>query len=105
MHNQIRVQSLKKYTPKLLIKELKKINFPNYNIFSNVNIANLDLVEKILRVVDKIAPFKDLRIKKNTLDWFDDKVAKAIKLREKRLKPFKSTKLLKTYIKKLNIMQ
>ena len=27
MHNQIRVRSLKKYTPELLIKELKKINF------------------------------------------------------------------------------
>ena len=94
MHNQIRVRSLKKYTPELLIKELKKINFPKYNIFSNVNIAYLDLVEKIFSVVDKIAPFKDLRIKNNTQDWFDDKVAKAIKIeREKCLKQFKSTKL------------
>ena len=93
MHNQIQVRSLKKYTPELLIKELKKINFPKYNIFSNVNIAYLDLVEKILSVVDKIAPFEDLRIKNNTQDWFDDEVAKAIKLREKRLKQFKSTKL------------
>ena len=33
MHNQIQVRSLKKYTPALLIKELKKINFFNYNIF------------------------------------------------------------------------
>ena len=39
MHNQIRVRLLKKYTPELLIKELKKLNFPNYNIFSNINIA------------------------------------------------------------------
>ena len=72
MHNQIRVRSLKKYTPELLIKELIKINFPNYNIFSNINIAYLDLVEKILSMVDKIAPFKDLRIKNNTQDWLDD---------------------------------
>ena len=49
MHNQIRIWSLKKYTPELLIKELKKINFPNYNIFSNVNIVYLDLLEKILK--------------------------------------------------------
>ena len=81
MHNQIRVQSLKKYTTKLLIKELKKINFPKYNIFSNVNIAYLDPVEKVLR------------IKNNTQEWFDDEVAKAIKLMENRLKQFKSTKL------------
>ena len=38
-------------------------------------------------------PFKDLRIKNSTQDWFDDQVAKAIKLREKRLKQFKSTTL------------
>ena len=89
IHNQIQVPSLKKYTPEVLIKELKKINFPNYNIFSNVNIAYLDFMEKILSVVNKIAPFKDLRIKNKTQDWFDDKVAKAIKPMEKRLKQFK----------------
>ena len=44
-------------------------------------------------MVDKIAPFKDLRVKNNTRDWFDDEVTEAIQLREKRLKHFKSTKL------------
>ena len=93
MHKQIWVQSLMNYTPELLKEELTKINFPDYNTFSDVNIAYLDLVEKILSVVDKIAPFKDLRIKNSTQDWFDDEVAEAIKFREKRLKHFKSTKL------------
>ena len=74
MHDRIQVWSLKKFSPELLIKIFKKINFPNYNIFSNNNIAYLDLMEKILSMVDKIAPFKDLRIKKNTQDWFDDEV-------------------------------
>ena len=93
MRNQIWVRSWKNYTPKLLKEELTKINFPDYNIFSNANIAYLDLFEKILSVVDKIAPFKDLRIKNNTQDWFDGEVAEAIKLRERRFKIFKSTKL------------
>ena len=92
MHNQIRVRSLKNY-PELFREELTKINFPDYNIFSSVNIAYLDLVEIILSVVDKIAPFKELRVKNNTRDWFDDEVNEAIQLREKRLKHFKSTKL------------
>ena len=84
-------------------EELTKINFPDY-IFSNVNIGYLDLVEKNLSVVDKIAPFKDFRIKNNTKDWFDDKVAEAIKLREKCLK-FSNQQdyiLMKNYIKNLN---
>ena len=38
-----------------------------------------------------MAPFKDLRIKTNTQDWFDNEVATAIKLREKRLKQLKSS--------------
>ena len=44
-------------------------------------------------MVDKIAPFKDLRVKNNTRDWFDDEITESIQLREKRLKHFKSTKL------------
>ena len=93
MHNQIRVRSLKTYTPELFREQLTKINFPDYNIFSNVNIAYLDLVKKILSVVDTSAPFKDLRVKNNTRDWFHDEVTEAIQLREKHLKHFKSTKL------------
>ena len=93
MHNQIRVRPLKNYTQEILLEELRKINFPDYSIFSNVNIAYKDLVEKILSVVDKIAPFKVLRVKNNTQEWFDSEVAEAIDLRDKRLKHFKSTKL------------
>ena len=81
-HNQIRVRSLKNYTQEILIGELKKINFPDYDIFSNINIAYKDLVEKILSVVDKIAPYKVLRVKNNTQDWFDSEVSEAINLRE-----------------------
>ena len=80
MHNQIRVRPLKNYTLELLIEELTKINYPDYNIFYNVNIAYLDLVEKVLSVVDKIAPSRDLKIKDNTQDGFDDDVAEPIKL-------------------------
>ena len=49
MHNQIGVRPLKNQTPELLKEELM-INFPDYNIFSNVNIVYLDLVEKTLSV-------------------------------------------------------
>ena len=93
MHNQIRVRSLKNYTQERLIEELGKVNFPDYNIFSNVSVAYKDLVEKILSLVDKIAPYKVLRVKNNTQEWFDGEVAEAIILRDKRLKHFKSTKL------------
>ena len=66
MHNQIRVLSLKNYIPELLTEELTKINFLDYNIFSNVDIVYLHLIEEILSIVNKIASFKDLRIKNKT---------------------------------------
>ena len=66
MHNQVYVRSLKNYSLEFLREELTKINFPDNNIFSNVNIAYLDLAEKILSVVNKVAPIKVLRIKNNT---------------------------------------
>ena len=66
MHNQIRVLSLKNYTPELLTEELTKINFLDYNIFSNVDIVYLQLIEEILSIVNKTASFKDLRIKNKT---------------------------------------
>ena len=91
MDNHFLVQSLNNYTPGLLKEELTKINLPDYNIFSYVNIAYLDLVEKILSAVDKIAPYKDLGFKNNTQDWVNGEVAEAIKLREKHLKNLKST--------------
>ena len=107
MYNQIRVRSLKNYIPELLIEELTKINFPGCDVFSNVNIAYLDLVEKLLSVADNIAPFKDLRIKSVTQNWFDDEVAETIKLREKSFKHLKSKKYIRmrNYIKNLNILQ
>ena len=104
MHNQIRVRSLKNYTPEIFREELTKINFPDYNIFSNVNIAYLDLVEKILSVVDKIAPFKDLRVKNNTQDWFDDEVTEAIQLSVLNILNQLNCVLMRNFIRKLNIM-
>ena len=66
MHNQIWVLSLKNSTTEFLKEELTKINFPDYNIFSDVDIAYLDLIEKILSVADEIAHFRDCRSKSNT---------------------------------------
>ena len=57
--------------------------------------------------MDEIAPLKDLKVKNNTHGWFDDEVAKAIKLRGKRLEHFKSTKshIDEELYKNLNFLQ
>ena len=59
----------------------------------NVNVAYLDLVNMISDTIDNVAPVKEIRIKNNTQDWFNNEVAEAIKTREKYLKKFKKSNL------------
>ena len=92
-HNQIQVRSLKKYSAEAFRIALEKINFPNYDIFSNVNTAYKDLLRKVTNTLDNIAPIKELRVKNNTQDWFDNEVNEAIKIRDKMFKKFKKSNL------------
>ena len=93
MHNQIQVQSLKKYSIEAYTNALRKTNFPNYDTFSNINIAYTDLVKKISNTIDSVAPIKELRIKNNTQGWFDNEIADAINIRDKYFKKFKKSNL------------
>ena len=93
MHNQIQVRILKQYSAEIFTNALKTVQFPNYNIFSNVNVAYSDLLNKISDTIDNVAPIKEIRIKNNTQEWFDNEVAEAIKTREKYFKKFKKSNL------------
>ena len=72
---------------------MRKINFPNYDTFSNVNVAYTDLVKKIWNTIDSVAPIKELRIKNNTQGWLDNEIADAIKIGDKYFKKFKKSNL------------
>ena len=69
----------------------KTVQFPNCNIFSNVNVAYSDLLNKISDIKDSVAPIKEIRIKNNTQEWFDNEIAEALKIREKYFKKFKKS--------------
>ena len=97
MHNQIQVRSLKKYSAEIFTNALKTVQFPNYNIFSNVNIDYSDLLSKISDTIDNFAPIKEIRIKNNTQDWFDNETAEVVKVREKYFKKFKKSNLQVDY--------
>ena len=43
MHIKIQVWSLKKYSAETITNALKRVQFPNYDIFSNVNLVDSDL--------------------------------------------------------------
>ena len=93
MHNQIQVRFLKKFNAEIFAHVLKTVEFPNYNIFSKINVFYSDLLNKISDTMDSVAPIKEIRIKNNTQEWFDNAIIEAIKIREKYFKKFKKSSL------------
>ena len=74
-------------------QELKNIAFPNYEKFSDVNSAYSDLVNKITQVLNNLAPYKTIRVKNQSNEWFDGELAQQISNRDKLFKKFKKSKL------------
>ena len=73
-HNNVFLGSLKHYRVNLFVKELQKVNFSNYERFCCTDAAHTDFHNKLMKVVSKIAPSKEIRIKNNTQEWFDRKI-------------------------------
>ena len=69
------------------------INFPDYEYFNDVDIAYSDFIQCITSVINKIAPFKEIRIKNYSHGWFDGEILDKIILRDKCLKKFKDSRL------------
>ena len=72
---------------------MRKINFPNYDTFSNVNLAYTDLVKKISNTRDSVAPIKELRIKTIPKAGLIMKLRMLSKIRDKNFKKFKKSNL------------
>ena len=72
---------------------LKQVDFPNYESFGDVNDAYSNLVQKLMTVIDKIAPYKSKQVKGNTQKWFDGELLEKLNLRNKLFKKFKKSRL------------
>ena len=68
------IRSFKNYTVESYQEALKKIVFPDYKNFIDMNAAYTDFIDKIMSVINKIAPIKKIRTKHRTEDWFDGEV-------------------------------
>ena len=83
-HKQIKFRSFKSYTIDGYKKALVEINFSKYKNFDNVNDAYSNVIQKLMEVIDKVAPVKNKRIKRNSQEWLD---------RDKLFKKYKKTRL------------
>ena len=56
MHKQIRCCSLKNYSADIYEEALGRADFPNY--FENINDAYSNFIQKVMGVIDLVAPIK-----------------------------------------------
>ena len=92
-HKQISFRSLKNYSAVTYEEALKKVKFPNYENFININEAYSNFIQKLTSVIDEIAPCKTKRVKGNSKEWFDSVASEGINNRDKIFKKFKRSRL------------
>ena len=71
VHNYLNLRSFKNYTVDSYKEVLKQLDFQNYEPLDDVNFAYSNFFQKTMTVIDKIASYRNKRIKGNTQKWFD----------------------------------
>ena len=92
VYKYIETRSLKNYSQTLFPDKLRKINFPDYQNFKDINDAYSDFTEKVTSVIDEIAPIKEILVKNNTQDWFDAEINEEIERRDKSFAKLKKSR-------------
>ena len=100
-HKQIKIRSLENHIIESLNQVLRMINLPDYEYFNDADIAYLDFIQRITPVINKIAPFNEIRIKHYSHDWLDGEILDKIFLRNKRLKNLRSLDLILNFHEQL----
>ena len=93
VHKYIKTRSLQYYSQALYQEKLRKINFPDYSNFKDINYAYSDFTENVTSVIDEIEPLKEIRVKNNSQDWFDAEINEEIERRDKSFAKFKKSRL------------
>ena len=92
-HKELTFHSLRNYSVDIYKQALEIASFPNYDNFHNPDIPYNDFINRLDYLVNAVAPFKTVRVKNNTSEWFDGEIADRIHTRDKLYKRFKLTKL------------
>ena len=92
-HKELTFHSLRNYSVDVYKQALERASFPNHKNFNNPDIAYKDFINRLDCVVNAVVPFKAVRFKGNTSEWFDREIANEIHTRDKLYKRSKLTKL------------
>ena len=69
------------------------LSFPNYELFDETDTAYENFIQKVMAVIDNLAPCKNKRIKGISQNWFDAEIMEKISDRDKLFKKFKKSHL------------
>ena len=58
-----------------------------------MNDAYSIFIQKLMEVIDKVAPVKNKRIKRNSQEWFDSEISEKLIIRDKLFKKYKKSRL------------
>ena len=94
----IKIRSLKHYSKELLLEKLAEIQFQDNSTHISIdevlmNDSYSNLISKLSKVIDKIAPIKEICIKNNTEEWVNEEVFEGIRIRDKCFRKFKRMRL------------
>ena len=84
-HKKIKIRSIKNCIIESLNQGLRVISFPDNEHFNDVDIVYADLIQRITQVINKIASFKEIRIRNYSQDWPDGEIL--VKIILKKFKP------------------
>ena len=73
-HNNVFLRYLKHYTVNVFVEKLQKVNLSNYERFSHIDVAYTYFLNKLRKVVNGIAPSKEIRIKNNMQNGLIEKL-------------------------------
>ena len=73
-HNQIFVRSVRKYSFKKFLENLRKIAFSNFLTYTCANDASLEVIYRFVEAINFIAPEKKIEVKANTKPWFNNEI-------------------------------
>ena len=90
-HKQISFRSFKNYSVDEYEKALGEVTFPNYEKYYHINKAYNNFFQKLIEVVNNIAPLKTARMKNTSNEWFDMEIAEKLSIRDQLFKKFKSS--------------
>ena len=91
-HKTIRIRSSKKYSQEQFIHNLYETDWTDVLNSVDADLAWVRFKLIFLSVLDKIAPFKTIRIKQRTQPWMSTEMIKLINLRDNYLRQFRKSK-------------